>query len=34
MYVKGNPTALGRGNIYGAVKYDGKWLAARILKSK
>lgn len=32
--IKGNGTSLGRGSIYGAVKYDGKWLAARILKSE
>jgi len=32
--IKGNGTRLGRGSIYGAVKYDGKWLAARILKSE
>ncbi|MDR0768844.1 MAG: hypothetical protein LBE71_02920 [Dysgonamonadaceae bacterium] len=32
--IKGNPCKLGRGSIYGAVKYDGKWLAARILKSE
>ena len=32
--IKGNDTNLGRGSVYGAVKYDGKWLAARILKSE
>ena len=32
--IKGNNTKLGRGSVYGAVKYDGKWLAARILKSE
>ena len=31
---QGNGTTLGRGSVYGAVKYNGQWLAARILKSE
>ena len=32
--IKGSSTSLTRGIVYGAVKYDGKWLAARIVKNK
>jgi len=32
--IKGNKTSLGLGSVYGAVKYENKWLAARILKSE
>lgn len=30
----GKSTKLSSGTVYGAVKYNGKWLAARITKSK
>ena len=32
--VKANPASLGAGWVYGAVKYNGNWLGARILKEK
>jgi hypothetical protein len=31
--LKGNKTSLGLGSVYGAVKYDNKWLAGRIIKT-
>jgi hypothetical protein len=31
--IKRSKTKLGLGSIYGAVKYDNKWLAARIVKT-
>lgn len=30
----GKSTALHRGIVYGAIKYDNKWLGARITKDK
>lgn len=32
--IKGDKSKLARGSVYGAVKYDNKWYAARILKSE
>ncbi len=34
IFEEGKSTKLSRGIVYGAVKYNGKWLAARITKEE